>query len=134
MRNIWKRLSATSVAAVAICAATVTDASAAGGTAACSVTGAKGSMTFTNWTSSYVDISGWVTDTSADGHHVGIRFRSMDNDWVTDWAWRHNYAGSGTTLSFDTYASTAAGRLDSIGAQVAVLEGGTIVRSCTSWA
>ena len=87
MGNILKRLSVTSVAAVAICAATVTDASAASGNGACSMTGVKGGMTFTNWTSSYVDISGYVSDTSADGHHVGIRFRSIDDAYVTDWSW-----------------------------------------------
>ncbi|WLW52815.1 hypothetical protein [Streptomyces sp. YU58] len=134
MRNILKRLSVTSVAAVAICAATVTNANAASGGGSCSVSGAKGGMTFTNWSSSYVDISGYISDTAADGHHVGIRFRSMDNDWVTDWSWRLNYSGSGSTISFDTHASTEAGRLDAIGAQVAVREGNTIVRSCTFWA
>jgi hypothetical protein len=81
-----------------------------------------------------VDISGYVSDTSADGHHVGIRFRSMDNDWVTDWSWHLNYNGSGSTISFNTHASTNSGGLDYIGAQVAVREGGTIVRSCTFWA
>lgn len=53
------RLSVTGVAAVAIFATTtVTNASAASGGAACSVTGASGSATFTNWTADYVDISG----------------------------------------------------------------------------
>ncbi|KUO21064.1 hypothetical protein [Streptomyces dysideae] len=94
----------------------MTDASAASGNGACSVTGAKGGMTFTNWMGSYVD------------------FRSMDDAWVTDWSWHLNYNGSGSTIYFDTYASHSPNRLDYIGAQVAVREGSTIVRSCTFWA
>lgn len=137
MGNTWKRFSVTSVAAVAIFATTtVTNANAASGGAACSVTGASGSMTFTNWTSDYVDISGWVKDTAADGHHVAIRFRSIDHytGWVTDWPWRTEYDGNGSTTSFTTYANPSGDDLDSIGAQVAVREGTKIVRSCTDWA
>ncbi|MFF8358434.1 hypothetical protein ACF063_33790 [Streptomyces chartreusis] len=137
MGNTLMRLSVTSVAAVAIFATTtVTNASAASGVAACSVTGASGSATFTNWTSDYVDISGWVKDTAADGHHVAIRFRSMDGGtgWVTDWSWRHEYDGNGAVTSFSTYARPTGDDLDYIGVQVAVMEGSTIVRSCTAWA
>ncbi|GHF85269.1 hypothetical protein GCM10018783_64540 [Streptomyces griseosporeus] len=113
----------------------MTDASAASGNGACSVTGAKGGMTFTNWSSSYVDISANISDTYADGHNVGIRFRSMDNDWVTDWPWHYNNSGAGSTISFKTYASTPAGQLDYIGGQVAVFDStGHILRSCTFWA
>ncbi|GAB2949617.1 hypothetical protein GCM10023080_005260 [Streptomyces pseudoechinosporeus] len=132
-----KRLSVTGIAAVAIFATTtVTNASAASGGAACSVTGASGSATFTNWSANYVDISGWVKDTKADGHHVGIRFRSIDHatGWVTDWPWRTERDGSGSTTNFTTYARPSGDDLDSIGVQVAVREGNTIVRSCTAWA
>jgi hypothetical protein len=88
----------TGVAAVAIFAApTVTNASAASGGAACSVTGASGSLTFTNW-------------------------------------WHSDYDGNGSTLSFTTYASPTADHLDYIGAEVAVIEGSTVVRSCTDYA
>ncbi|CCK28020.1 putative secreted protein [Streptomyces davaonensis JCM 4913] len=137
MGNTLKRLSVTSVAAVAIFATTtVTNASAASGGAACSVTGASGSMTFTNWSANYVDISGWVKDTAADGHHVAIRFRSIDHStgWVTDWPWRTEFDGKDATTTFTTYAAPGGDDLDSIGAQVAVREGTTIVRSCTDWA
>ncbi|MFC4470570.1 hypothetical protein ACFPH6_39780 [Streptomyces xiangluensis] len=137
MGNTLKRLSVTGIAAVAIFATTtVTNASAASGGAACSVTGASGSATFTNWSANYVDISGWVKDTAADGHHVGIRFRSIDHatGWVTDWPWRTERDGSGSTTSFTTYARPSGDDLDSIGVQVAVREGTTIVRSCTDWA
>ncbi|MBJ7905473.1 hypothetical protein [Streptomyces sp. NPDC004100] len=129
-----KRLSVTGVAAVAIFAtATVTNASAASGGAACSVTGASGSLTFTNWTAHHVDIKGWVKDTSADGHHVAIRLYSIDDHtgWVTDWPWHANSNGNGTTLSFSTYASPSGDALDYIGAQVAVMEGSKIVRTCS---
>ncbi|WP_143658498.1 hypothetical protein [Streptomyces sp. Tue6028] len=137
MGNTWKRLSVTSVAAVAIFAATtVTNASAASGGAACSVTGASGTLAFTNWTSSHVDISGWVKDTAADGHHVAIRLVSIDEGtgWVTEWPWHSEYDGNGSTNSFTTYASPTTEDLDYIGAQVAVIEGSTIVRSCTDYA
>ncbi|MGI5457181.1 hypothetical protein ACQEWB_29255 [Streptomyces sp. CA-249302] len=137
MRNTLKRLSITSVAAVAIFATTtVTNASAASGGAACSVTGASGSLTFTNWTSHYVDISGWVKDTAADGHHVAIRLVSIDDHtgWVTEWPWHSEYDGKGATTSFSTYASPSGDDLDAIGAQVAVIEGSTIVRVCEDYA
>ncbi len=137
MAHTLKRLCVTSVAAAAIFAtATVTDASAASGGAACSVTGATGSLTFTNWTAHHVDISGWVKDTAADGHHVAIRLVSIDDStgWVTEWAWHSEYDGNGATTSFSTYASPSGDALDYIGAQVAVIEGSTIVRSCTDYA
>ncbi|WP_159038215.1 hypothetical protein [Streptomyces sp. WM6386] len=137
MGNTLKRLSVTGVAAVAIFATTtVTNASAASGGAACSVTGASGSMTFTNWSDDYVDISGWVKDTAADSHHAAIRLVSLDGGtgWVTEWPWRHEYDGNGATLSFTTYAAPTVDDLDYIGVQVAVMEGGTIVRSCTDYA
>ena len=137
MGNTLKRLSVTSVAAVAIFATTtVTNASAASGGAACSVTGASGSLTFTNWTANHVDISGWVKDTAADGHHVAIRLFSVDGGtgWVTDWPWHSEYDGNGSTTSFTTYASPSGDDLDYIGAQVAVIEGSTIVRSCSDYA
>jgi hypothetical protein len=135
MGNILKRLSVTGVAAVAIFATTtVTNASAASGGAACSVTGASGSLTFTNWSAHHVDISGWVKDTAADGHHVAIRLYSVDGGtgWVTDWPWHSEYDGNGSTLSFTTYASPSGDALDYIGAQVAVMEGNTIVRTCSN--
>ncbi|MEU9476433.1 hypothetical protein [Streptomyces sp. NPDC048191] len=134
MGNTFKRLSVTGVAAVAIFATTtVTNASAASGAAACSVTGASGSLTFTNWTSHHVDISGWVKDNAADGHHVAIRLYSIDDGtgWVTDWPWHSDYDGNGSSLSFTTYASPSGDALDYIGAEVAVMEGNTIVRSCS---
>ncbi|MEU0785167.1 hypothetical protein ABZ341_26745 [Streptomyces sp. NPDC006173] len=137
MGNILKRLSVTSVAAVAIFAmTTVTNASAASGGAACSVTGASGSLTFTNWTAHHVDIKGWVKDTAADGHHVSIRLVSIDEGvgYVTEWAWHSEFDGNGTTASFATYASPTGDDLDYIGAQVAVIEGGTVVRICTDYA
>lgn len=129
-----KRLSVTGVAAVAIFATTtVTNASAAT-SAGCSVTGASGSLTFTNWSSHHVDISGWIKDTAADGHHVAIRFTSVDGytGWVTEWPWHSNYNGNGTTVSFTTYANSSGDALDYIGAQVAVIEGSTIVRYCNA--
>ncbi|MFJ6084111.1 hypothetical protein ACIQI8_22170 [Streptomyces sp. NPDC092369] len=137
MGNTLKRLSVTGVAAAAIFATTtVTDASAASGVAACSVTGASGSLTFSNWTSSYVDISGWVKDNAADGHHVGIRLVSIDDGtgYVTEWPWHSDVDGNGTTISFSTYANPTGDSLDYIGAQVAVIEGSTTVRSCTDYA
>lgn len=137
MRHTLKRFSVTSVAAVAIFATTtVTDASAASGGAACSVSGASGSMTFTNWSSGYVDIQGWVKDTAADGHHVAIRFISIDQGtgWLTEWPWRTEYDGNGSTTSFTTYANPSVDDLDDIGVRVAVREGTKIVRSCTDWA
>ncbi|MFJ5271438.1 hypothetical protein [Streptomyces sp. NPDC088358] len=137
MGHTLKRLSVTGVAAVAIFAtATVTNASAASGAAACSVTGASGSLTFTNWTAHHVDISGWVKDNAADGHHVAIRLVSIDEStgWVTDWPWHSEYDGSGATTSFTTYASPSGDALDHIGAQVAVIEGSTIVRACSDYA
>ncbi|NUR67272.1 MAG: hypothetical protein HOQ47_16070 [Streptomyces sp.] len=139
MGNTLKRLSVTSVAAVAIFATTtVTNASAASGGAACSTNGASGSMTFTNWSNDHVDISGWVKDTAADGHHVAIRLVSTDGGSPVEvkWPWRHEYDGNGSKLSFTTYASDSNGMLRFVGVRVAVMEGDTIVdnRFCTDWA
>lgn len=139
MGNIWKRLSVTSVAAVAIFATTtVTNASAASGVAACSTNGASGSMTFTNWSNNYVDVSGWVKDTAADGHHVAIRLISTDGSSPVEykWPWRHEYDGNGSVLSFTTYASNSNGMLRFVGVRVAVMEGDKIVDSllCSDWA
>ncbi|MET7286094.1 hypothetical protein [Streptomyces sp. NPDC005573] len=134
MTNMLKRLSVTGVAAAAIFATTtVADASAAT-SAGCSVTGASGSLSFTNWSSRHVDISGWVKDTSADGYHVAIRFISVDDSsgWVTEWPWHSNYSGNGTTVSFSTYASPTVDTLDYIGAEVAVMNGSKIVRTCNA--
>ncbi|WP_406439600.1 hypothetical protein OHB00_31125 [Streptomyces sp. NBC_00631] len=138
MGNTLKRLSVTGVAAVAIFAATtVTDASAASGGASCSTTGATGSLTFTNWSSNYVDISGWVKDTAADGHHVAIQLISSDgSDSVRDWSWHHEYDGNGSTLPISTHASTTDNFLRYVGVHVAVWEGDKIVGglTCSDWA
>lgn len=137
MGNTLKRLSVTGIAAAAIFATTtVTDASAASGVAACSVSGASGSLKFTNWTSTHVDISGWVKDNAADGHHVAIRLVSIDDStgYVTSWPWHSNYDGNGTTTSFTTFANPSGDHLDYVGAQVAVIEGSTIVRACSDYA
>ena len=138
MGNTLKRLSVTGVAAVAIFAATTVTANAATGGASCSTSGATGSLTFTNWSDNYVDISGWVKDTSADGHNVAIQLISSNGDGAppTPWPWHHNYNGNGSTLSFTTHASTSGGQLRYIGAHVAVFEGDTIVsgHTCSDWA
>ncbi|MFI8350919.1 hypothetical protein [Streptomyces sp. NPDC085596] len=83
-----------------------------------------------------VNISGWVKDTAADGHHVAIRFVSIDEGtgWVTEWPWHSEYDGNGSTTSFTTYASPSGDDLDHIGAQVAVIEGSKIVRVCSDYA
>lgn len=138
MGNTLKRLSVTGVATVALFAtATVTNASAASGVAACSTSGASGSMTFTNWSDNHVDITGWVKDTAADGHHVAIQLLSTDGSAQNyPWPWRHEYDGKGSTLSFSTYASNSNGWLRYIGVNVAVWEGDKIVsdRTCFDWA
>ncbi|GEJ98319.1 hypothetical protein ACWDU8_14300 [Streptomyces sp. NPDC003388] len=141
MGNTLKRLSVTSVATVAIfAAATVTNASAASGGASCSTNGATGSMTFTNWSDNYVDISGWVKDTAADGHHVAIQFISSSGgggiENLVHWPWRHEYGGNGSTLSFTTHASTSDNSLRYAGVHVAVWEGDKIVGNlyCSDWA
>ncbi|MFF4112231.1 hypothetical protein [Streptomyces sp. NPDC001714] len=138
MGNTLKRLSVTGVAAVAIFAATtVTDASAASGGASCSTTGATGSLTFTNWSNNYVDISGWVKDTAADSHHVAIQLISSDgSDSVRDWPWHHEYDGKGSTLPISTHASTTDNFLRYVGVHVAVWEGDKIVGglTCSDWA
>lgn len=138
MGNTWKRLSVTSVAAVAIFAATtVTNANAASGGASCSTTGATGSLTFTNWSNNYVDISGWVKDTAADSHHVAIQLISANSlPDIIYWPWRHEYDGNGSTLSFSTHASTTDNSLRHVGVHVAVFEGDKIVGglTCSDWA
>ncbi|MEV6017282.1 MULTISPECIES: hypothetical protein [unclassified Streptomyces] len=136
MKNMMKRLSVTSFAAMAIFATTtVTDASAASGVAACSTTGASGSLTFSNWSDNYVDISGWVKDTVADGHHVAIQLLSSDGSAQNyPWPWHHEYDGEGSVLYVSTHASNANGWLRYIGVVVAVWEGDKIVRTCSEWA
>jgi hypothetical protein len=95
-------------------------------------------MTFTNWSNNYVDVSGWVKDTAADGHHVAIRLISTDGSSAVEykWPWRHEYDGNGSVLSFTTYASNSNGMLHFVGVRVAVMEGDQIVdsRLCSDWA
>ncbi|MEV7318916.1 hypothetical protein [Streptomyces sp. NPDC093970] len=138
MVNTWKRLSVTGVAAAAIFATTtVTDASAASGGASCSTSGASGSLTFTNWSDNYVDISGWVKDTAADGHHVAIELISSNGgENLKDWTWHHEYDGNGSTLTFSTHASSTDNWLRYVGVHVAVWEGDKIVGglTCADWA
>ncbi|MFF3884798.1 hypothetical protein [Streptomyces sp. NPDC001914] len=139
MGNTLKRLSVTSVAAVAIFATTtVTNASAASGVAACSTTGASGSLTFTNWSDNHVEIKGWVKDTAADGHHVAIQLLSTDGSSNNNypWPWHHEYDGKGAVLPIDTYASNPDGWLRYVGVRVAVWEGDRIFSSrvCSEWA
>jgi hypothetical protein len=132
-----KRLSTIGIAATAIfAAATVTNANAAASatyTAACSTTGANGSLTFTNPTALYTPINGWVNDNAADGHHVAIRFISNDTNTTKYWPWHHEYNGKGSSLVVTTSATDSSGGLNYLGVQVATMEGSSVLHICTDW-
>jgi hypothetical protein len=63
-RKKWISVAAVAAAATFAPTATVSANAAVSATytAACSVTGVKGALTFSNWTTTYVDIDGWVSD------------------------------------------------------------------------
>ncbi|MFI6245035.1 hypothetical protein [Streptomyces sp. NPDC051016] len=75
-----------------------------------------------------------VTDTSADGHHVRIRFlsKAVGSSATTTWAWHSLTAGSGETLTLSTTAQTSNGIAET-GVEVARFEGDTKLNSCTDW-
>ncbi|MFE3741268.1 hypothetical protein [Streptomyces sp. NPDC059134] len=76
-----------------------------------------------------------VTDTSADGHHVRVRFvhKTSGGGVTVPWTWRSNTSGANTTKEWDTTARSTDGIYE-VGVQVARFEGDTLLNSCTDWA
>ncbi|MEV3857738.1 hypothetical protein AB0J38_25860 [Streptomyces sp. NPDC050095] len=138
MNRTLARFSVAAISMAALVAATSTgSAYAATGAAGCSISSASGGATFTNWTSSHVDIQGMnVYDLAADGHHVAIRLWSYGAKGSAShaWPWHHNYAGKDTSIIFNTTASNAYGPLTHLGVEVATMEGSTIISYCLDWA
>lgn len=134
------RIATACVAAAGITLAFSGQASAATtGTASCSTTGARGSVGVTYPTGEiapYLEhkLAMSVSDTSADGHHVRIRFISkpVGNTGTTYWKWHSLTSGSGTSLTFSTTAQSSYG-IAQAGVQVARFEGNTLLNSCTAW-
>ncbi|MFD4179088.1 hypothetical protein [Streptomyces anulatus] len=131
MRNTLTTMG-TAAGAFLLVMGTASTAAAADYWEECALVDVRGQGWFDNWTASRVDISLQVQDTKADGHHVAIRFISMDKrtNKYKSWPWRHNYDGAGTSKYWDTYASDSNGRLNSIGIQAAVMEGSEVISNC----
>ncbi len=124
----------TAVAAISLTALATTPAQAYS-TRYCSTTGAYGSVYVYNWTDpgAKVDLTFYLSDTSADDHHVRIRLVSeTSNGARKNWPWRKNLDGKGSNKSWDSTASDDRGLFE-IGVQVARFEGDTLLNSCTVW-
>ncbi|MFD7441539.1 hypothetical protein [Streptomyces sp. NPDC059909] len=101
----------------------------------CSTTGASGGYDANNYygPDATISLNINLSDTSADGHHVRVRFLSRNvHGTVKYWTWRSNLDGAGTTKNWSTTASDSYGLFD-IGVQVARFEGNTLLNSCTDW-
>ncbi|WP_371547959.1 hypothetical protein OG266_21995 [Streptomyces sp. NBC_00554] len=130
---------ATTCAAAAVVTIAFTGQASAAETASCSTTGARGSMGATyptgdQWPYKEFKIALSVTDTSADGHHVRVRFlsKAVGTSATTTWAWHSLTSGSGETLTLSTTAQTSWG-IEATGVEVARFEGSTKLNSCTDW-
>lgn len=78
------------------------------------------------------DVSLYVKDTRADGHHVRIRLLTRRDDGTTHfWPWHAVYSGSGTSNSWSTTA-TDSGGIRLIQHEVAVFEGDTRLGTCVT--
>ncbi|WP_406294005.1 hypothetical protein [Streptomyces sp. NBC_00624] len=105
-------------------------------TASCSTTGASGSSVSVNGSDprGEVAVTLSVKDTSADGHHVRVRYLTKsDGGSTVTWPWHSNTDGSGTTKVWDTTAQSSYGIYEK-GVQIARFEGDTLLNSCTDWA
>lgn len=104
-------------------------------TATCSTTGASG-YSKTAWTGDpygeqSVTLS--VKDTSADGHHVRVRYLTQQQSGTTrHWPWRSNTEGKGTTSTWSTTAYSTYG-IWGFGVEIARFEGSTLLNSCVDW-
>ncbi|MDQ0961375.1 hypothetical protein QFZ66_005253 [Streptomyces sp. B4I13] len=76
-----------------------------------------------------------MTDRVADGHHVAIRSVSYNVTTGKDkyWSWHHLYDGKGSQKIWETYADDSTGGLNSVGIQVAVMEGSEVISNGTNW-
>lgn len=78
------------------------------------------------------DVGLTVWDTSADGHHVGVRLVTRRSNGTNHyWSWHELYAGSGTHDSWKTSA-TDSGGIEKVWEEVAVFEGDSKLGSCTT--
>jgi uncharacterized protein YfaS (alpha-2-macroglobulin family) len=82
-----------------------------------------------------VDVTLSVTDTSADGHHVRVRYLTKSNvsSAPVKWKWHSLTSGKGTTLNYPTTAQDSNGIID-MGVEIARFEGNSMLNSCTDWA
>jgi hypothetical protein len=124
---------AAAIISALIIPAIATPASAVGWEIGCNATGSKGQANF-NWDDKYTldPLTLYVKDTSADGHHVGVRLvTQFDNGDIKDWVWHEYYGGSDGTASWDTTAYSSYG-IKYATVQVATMEGDDIVHLCTA--
>jgi len=78
------------------------------------------------------DVDLHVTDTLADGHHVGVRLVTTRPDGSLHyWTWHELFAGNGSSQAWHTTATDSAG-IQRVQAEVAVMEGSSIVGHCTT--
>ncbi|MEV7154613.1 hypothetical protein AB0N77_08295 [Streptomyces misionensis] len=104
-------------------------------TASCSTTGASGSSVSVYGSDPWgeVKVTLRVKDTSADGHHVRVRYLTKgDSGLVYKWKWHSNTDGSGATKEWETTAWSTYGIYEK-GVEVARFEGDTLLNSCVDW-
>ncbi|MFE3144824.1 hypothetical protein [Streptomyces scopuliridis] len=104
-------------------------------TASCSTAGASGSSKTVKYSNprDELPVTLSVKDTSADGHHVRVRFlNKSDGGSIRKWKWRSNKDGNGTTKVWETSAQSSYGIYEK-GVEVARFEGDRLLNSCTDW-
>ncbi|MFF3613499.1 hypothetical protein [Streptomyces sp. NPDC002580] len=121
------------VGAAAVSALVLTASPAFAGSVYGKATGAQGwgDFSYNSKTSAY-NITLSVQDITSDGHHVRIRAQSQDPlRNITSYAWRANYNGYGSTLTWGTSLTDSSG-IWAMRVQVCTYEGDTPLSCDTS--
>ncbi|MDT0478049.1 hypothetical protein RM863_38635 [Streptomyces sp. DSM 41014] len=132
---VFRAAGLAAVSGVLVLATANPSSAATNRTASCSTTGAKGYST-TAWTGDpYQEqsVTLGVTDTSADGHHVRVRYLTQQQSGATRyWQWHSNTDGNGTSKTWYTSAKSDYG-IWGFGVEIARFEGDTLLNSCVDW-
>ncbi|MFJ9709894.1 hypothetical protein [Streptomyces sp. NPDC101234] len=81
---------------------------------------------------SLADVSLYVKDLRADGHHVAVRLVTRRSDGSNHyWSWHHLYAGEGTDQTWNTTA-TDSGGIHTVWRQIGIFEGDSLLNSCVT--
>ncbi|MEU6031185.1 hypothetical protein ABZ825_29900 [Streptomyces tauricus] len=128
------KIAAIGASAVALVAMASAPASATTWGLQCAVTGASGYVNYNVTSSTRIDLTIGVRDTSSDGHHARARLLTKNNSGeIHYWAWRKDTDGANNgTINADTFASDSNGITD-VGVQVGNYEGDEPLDLCSDW-